>query len=242
VAPNREEPKNGDAAELQRSVHQLTELLVDMIEFAHATRERKLEARYAAHALAVRHGLSLQELAEQVGISVDTVANLLEKEPVSLMSRLRMSEESVDALLELVAKRRQWVSGPGGYEERLHLDSVILRTLFTRAPIGFAVLDTDLRYVLVNEALAEINGLPVEAHIGRTLSEVVPDLAEGATEAFQRVLGSGEPLLDLELTGTVPSAPGQVHTWYESVYRITDNRGVLGVAVLVTRTRGGDAT
>lgn len=99
MAPNREEPKDGDAAELQRSVRQLTELLVDMIEFAHATRERQLEARSVAHALAVRHGLSLQELAEQVGISVDTVANLLEKEPVSLMGRLRMSEESVDALL-----------------------------------------------------------------------------------------------------------------------------------------------
>jgi hypothetical protein len=116
-----------------------------MIEFAHATRERQLEARSVAHTLAVRHGLSLQELAERVGIPVDTVANLLEKEPVSLTGRLRMSEESVDALLEHVAKRRRWVSAQGGHDERLHLDSVILRTLFTRAPTGFAVLDTDLR-------------------------------------------------------------------------------------------------
>jgi hypothetical protein len=65
------------------------------------------------------------------------------------------------------------------------------------------------------------------------MAEVVPELAEEATTAFQHVLGSGDPLLNLELTGRVPSAPETVRTWYEGVYRVTDNRGVLGLAVVV---------
>ncbi|CAM4162836.1 ATP-binding protein [Corallococcus exiguus] len=43
-------------------------------------------------------------------------------------------------------------------------------------PVGFAFYDRDLRYVHVNAALAAMNGLLVEAHLGRHVSEVLPEL------------------------------------------------------------------
>lgn len=225
---------NGERTDDQRrDTREATELLVDAIEFAHAAYERQLAARAAVERLTTRHRVSLQDLASELGISVDAVENLLDAMPMPIPVRLRMDEESVDSLMRVVAKRRRWDERPPGtYLDRLHLDSVILRALLTRAPVAFAILDVDLRYVLVNEALADINGVPVEDHIGKTLAEVVPDLASEATEAFQRVLGSGEPLLNYELTGTVRSAPGIVRKWHESVYRLTDNRGILGLAVV----------
>lgn len=219
--------------ELQRDIRELNELLIDAVEFANAARERHVAARALMERMVSRHRMTLQKMAEVIGITVDSVEGLL-NEPLTLPDRLRLDQESIDALLGEVAKRRQWGSPfHGSHDERLHLDSVILRTLLRRAPVGFAVLDPDLRFVIVNEALAEINGLPAEEHVGRTLSEVVPEIAEQAVGAFQRVLGTGEPLLNLELSGRVGPEPADVRTWHESVYRITDNRGVLGLAVMV---------
>ena len=41
-----------------------------------------------------------------------------------------------------------------------------------------AFIDTELRYVSINDHLAKINRLPAAAHIGRTLREVLGDLAD----------------------------------------------------------------
>ena len=45
---------------------------------------------------------------------------------------------------------------------RLQSTVALLDVIFERAPIGLALLGIDLRYVRVNDRLAEINGLPAE--------------------------------------------------------------------------------
>ena len=57
-------------------------------------------------------------------------------------------------------------------EQALELLDTLLRT----APIGFTLLDRELRYLRINDRLAEMNGIPAEAHIGRHVSEIVPTL------------------------------------------------------------------
>jgi hypothetical protein len=49
------------------------------------------------------------------------------------------------------------------------------------------VIDRDLRYVRINDRLAEINGMPAAGHIGRTVQEVVPDLNEQVIAMMRRV-------------------------------------------------------
>ena len=46
--------------------------------------------------------------------------------------------------------------------------------VYDTAPIGLAVLDTDLRYQRVNRLLAAINGVSPEGHIGRTVADIAP--------------------------------------------------------------------
>jgi PAS domain S-box-containing protein len=53
-----------------------------------------------------------------------------------------------------------------------------IEAIYQTAPIGLAVLDTDLRYQRLNQRLAEINGISIEDHIGRTVREIVPALAD----------------------------------------------------------------
>ncbi|MET9871994.1 PAS domain-containing protein, partial [Streptomyces sp. NPDC006386] len=57
---------------------------------------------------------------------------------------------------------------------RLEREVALSTRMIAQSPIGLAVLDTELRYVSVNPALEEINGVPAEEHLGRTAREVVP--------------------------------------------------------------------
>ena len=110
--------------------------------------------------------------------------------------------------------------------------NALLDTLFERAPIGMGFWDRELRYVRVNAALARINGLPVEAHLGRTISEVLPKLEPRVEAAFRTVLETGQPLSELELQGETPAAPGVLRTWRTSVYPVTVANALVGVGAV----------
>lgn len=116
--------------------------------------------------------------------------------------------------------------------ERPH-GGLVLDALLADAPIGYALLDTDLRYILVNETLAQTNGVSVADHIGRSIREVVPGVAAQAEDAFREVIKTGKPLLNLEITGYVASTPHVPRTWLESVYRVGDEDDIIGCAVIV---------
>jgi PAS domain S-box-containing protein len=72
-----------------------------------------------------------------------------------------------------------------------------LQALYEGAPVGLAFVDANLRYVAVNERLAEMHGLPVAALIGRRVAEIVPGLIDQIEPRFRRAL-AGETLQDME--------------------------------------------
>ncbi|MGW7404842.1 SpoIIE family protein phosphatase [Streptomyces sp. NPDC054833] len=118
---------------------------------------------------------------------------------------------------------------------RLEQDVALSERIVNQSPIGLAVLDTELRYVSVNPALAKINGVPAGDHVGRTVPEVLPlvdaDTLEGAA---RRVLETGEPFVDRTTVGRTPADPDEDHTWSVSLYRLEDAMGtVLGVAASI---------
>ncbi|MEV5665679.1 SpoIIE family protein phosphatase [Streptomyces flaveolus] len=118
---------------------------------------------------------------------------------------------------------------------RLEHDVALSARVITQSPIGLAVLDTELRYVSVNPALERINGVPAEAHVGRTIQEVLPEAGGEALEgAARRVLETGRPVIDQSATGRTPADPDEDHAWSVSLYRLEDALGaVLGVAVSI---------
>ncbi len=108
-----------------------------------------------------------------------------------------------------------------------------IEAIYDTAPVGLCFLDTDLCFVRVNERLAEMNGVPAEAHPGRTLREIVPGVADAAEPLLRRVIGSGEPILSLELTGETAAQPGVIRVWEESFLPLKDDIGqVIGVNVV----------
>lgn len=75
----------------------------------------------------------------------------------------------------------------------------LLNTLLNSAPVGFAFFDLGGRYVLVNDGLAKIDELPVEAHLGCTPREIGA-LGIRLDEAIQSVISTGEPSGEIEFT------------------------------------------
>ena len=108
----------------------------------------------------------------------------------------------------------------------------LLETLLESAPVGFAFVDRDFRFARVNDALAEMNGLPAAEHLGRRVSEVVPELWPQLDALYQGVLGSGEAVRGLEISGATDAQPGVQRHWVVSFYPVQAQHGgeVLGVA------------
>jgi serine phosphatase RsbU (regulator of sigma subunit)/CHASE3 domain sensor protein len=72
-----------------------------------------------------------------------------------------------------------------------------LDAVFRDSPLGIAFLDLDLRFLRVNEALAAMNQVPADEHLGRTVGEVTGQ--HDVESALRRVVETGEPLLDLDV-------------------------------------------
>ena len=92
-------------------------------------------------------------------------------------------------------------------------DSALLATLLREAPIGFAFFGPDLRVRRINQTLARLDGLDLEAHLGLLPSQVWPGtLASRVESAVRHVLADGQPLLESNqpVSGSEPAAPDQV--------------------------------
>ena len=108
------------------------------------------------------------------------------------------------------------------------------RSLFQQAHIGLACLDRELHYVLVNDSLAAMNGIPAAAHVGKHVADVVPTLSATAEAVAARILATGAPQIDHPVTGETAACPGERRWWTDSWYPLRDGSGdIVGFGVTV---------
>jgi PAS domain S-box-containing protein len=96
----------------------------------------------------------------------------------------------------------------------------LLDVIFERAPVGLAYFDRDLRYVRINDHLAEINGFPVEAHIGATVADLLPGMPGEVSSDLRRVLETGRPLTEVHVSGVTPAQPGSPREFLVSYWPV----------------------
>jgi len=94
----------------------------------------------------------------------------------------------------VTAQRWQFVDSPFAQQPALQL-------IYDTAPIGLAFLSPDCRYVHINQRLTEICGISVEDHIGRTVRDCVPALADAVEAIVASIMTTGEPVIGIEVTG-----------------------------------------
>ncbi len=136
---------------------------------------------------------------------------------------------------ELVSLRTQ-VAQLETLQERLtaQLTSQMSRT-FKDAPVGLCYFDCELRFVRINDYLAAINGLPAEQHIGKTVMDVLPEIAAaGVMKQLRQVRDSGEPIIQGVVTAETPAHPGEQRTYMHDYYGLRSDDGeITGVACCV---------
>lgn len=110
----------------------------------------------------------------------------------------------------------------------------ILESVLLNAPIGLAFLNKQFRYVRLNQALADMNGAPVAAHLGRTMQDVIPETAGAVEPLVAHVFQTGESLTNLEVTGQTPAVPGVERTWLTGFYPIRVDQEIDYVGIIVT--------
>ncbi len=123
-----------------------------------------------------------------------------------------------------------------GGERKGSLDPLTerLQQVYREAPIGLCYFDTDLRFLMINDWLAAINGLPVDDHLGRRISEILPDISEGVEAQLRQVLDTAEPVIGGTVDTETPAHPGRIRSFRHHYYAIKSEVGtVLGVSCVV---------
>src|SRR5580658_2688177 len=109
-----------------------------------------------------------------------------------------------------------------------------LATYFSSSSVGLCILDSEFRYLAINSTLADINGIPAQDHLGKTVREVLGDFADVVEPQLQRVFSTGESIVNLDGSDVLSARRGTGH-WVASSHPIKDAAGVvtrIGIVVV----------
>ncbi|KAB1991063.1 PAS domain-containing protein, partial [Haemophilus parainfluenzae] len=96
----------------------------------------------------------------------------------------------------------------------------LLEKTYINAPAGLCVLNEHLQFVRINPMMAEINGIPLEQHLGQHVFDLLPGLRQTLEPVFRQVIATGTALTSIEVTGTTPAAPDVIRYWIASYYPV----------------------
>jgi PAS domain S-box-containing protein len=92
-----------------------------------------------------------------------------------------------------------------------------LESLYRNAPIGLAYVDRELRYVRVNDVLAEMNALTPPEHIGLRFNALFPELGDLAERIARPIIDEGRSVRDMEVRTRPPNDPEVEHVYLVSL-------------------------
>ncbi|MGX1885894.1 SpoIIE family protein phosphatase [Streptomyces sp. NPDC055287] len=123
--------------------------------------------------------------------------------------------------------------------DRVKTNLAFLDALFETCPIGLVMFDADLRYVHLNQALADMDGVPIEAHLGLRSDEVMIMSDGGHYERMLReVAAGGRPVVGAVVGLRTPGHPDRDQVRSVSFFPLSQavgtRPGVGGLMVDVT--------
>jgi two-component system cell cycle sensor histidine kinase/response regulator CckA len=185
--------------------------------------------------LGVLYWLRTRSIAQAKGLLEQR--NLLEEQKAELEAQADAVEGSNRELAETVARlehsRQEAKEAQSEREETLNVLDLVLGS----SPVGFALFDADLRFTRVNEALAEITGLPAQDHLGKTMKEIAsPQSADVIGPVMRRVLETGVPVKNFQLVAPKASDHSLEQHKLVSLFRVERASGTVGLGCLVIDT------
>jgi PAS domain S-box-containing protein len=134
-----------------------------------------------------------------------------------------------------------WIGTATDIDSRKHLDHslqrseregfetvALLQSIEAAAPVGFKLVDRDLRVVRINETLARVSGMSAGEVVGRTVEEMTPELWPQIKDAYRRALG-GETICGMDVSMAGVDASARVRHWLASYYPVRIDDEIIGV-------------
>jgi PAS domain S-box-containing protein len=106
----------------------------------------------------------------------------------------------------------------------------------TRTPMPIAVLDSQFRFLEVNEWIAQFDGKSAEVHLGKTVGEVLPDLEHIINPILGKVLATNEAV-QIEIAGGPQPPEKTARHWLLSCVPVIERSEVVMAAVEITERK-----
>ena len=130
--------------------------------------------------------------------------------PAGVQNEIGELIEAFNGMVASIAEQRS------GLNDTLSL----LDSMLANAPIGLAFFDRGCRFTRVNRVFADLTGVSLSRHLGRTLPELLPQpAAQHIENAVLRVFAEQEPMRDFEISGQGGKL-GRPWTWLVSAYPV----------------------
>jgi PAS domain S-box-containing protein len=124
------------------------------------------------------------------------------------------------------------VRGILGAERDRERLTAILDAFVASAPLGLAVLDTNLRFRRINETLADLCGRSVDDCVGRPVGDASPATQPALEPLLRRVVEGGDPVHGQEVDVLLPEGRKGPETWVVSLFPVSlPGRGITGVGI-----------
>ncbi len=160
---------------------------------------------------------------------------------LDITERKQMEEELRKSRDELEQRVQERTEALRESERIARMQLAEIEAYYNMAPVGLAILDRDLRYVRINERLAEMHGISVEAHLGRTVREAMPEIADRVEEAARRIFKSGEPVRGIDVIPETHTRTGTERTWRATYFPLRNAAGQIegigGIAEEITEQK-----
>ncbi len=109
-----------------------------------------------------------------------------------------------------------------------------LETLYESSPTGLFLLDTELRFLRINSTFAGINSLNISESIGKTFSELLPNLTDRLNPIFSQILATGEIVSNIEINIPYTVDPEIDGWWLANFYPVELSNSQIGIAGVIT--------
>ena len=122
---------------------------------------------------------------------------------------------------------------PQGNSKHPYVPQPELQLIYDTAPVGLAFLTPDCHYVQINQRLTEICGISVADHIGRSVRETVPQVADQVEQIVEAVTRTGVPITGVEVRGQRADKRNTDRVWITNWHPLKDSDGsIIGVNVV----------
>jgi PAS domain S-box-containing protein len=200
-----------------------------------------MSRRSVAQASAMMHR---REVLESQSLELQQQAAELEEQAVELEEQTDEANRNANELLTLNQNLRDTLSRLGAAESSAdaaharHAEAQsLLDFVLNNSPVGVALFDRAGRHVRVNEAMARMTGLALDAHAGKKIEDVLTeDLADMVNPMLDRVLSAGEPVINVPVAGASRNDPMRERHFLFSLFPVAVPGGASAAGAVVLET------